>query len=161
LFKKTFVALVVPAAAIAVIIPATSAPAAPSGSITLTSKLDMKTLVTVDAARPQGHSAGDTITFSTTLIRNGKPAGRGEYAQTVADARYEGVVMQGQLLLPDGTIALEGGGLNKRPPGGADPKSERDMAVVGGTGAYAGARGTVRMTDVGRTSQKLDITFAP
>jgi hypothetical protein len=153
--------LAVPAAALAVIIPASSAPAAPTGSLTLTAKLDSKTLVMVDAAKPKGRSAGDTFSFSTTLIRDGKPAGRGEFAQTIVDNRYQGVVYQGQLMLPDGTIMLEGGGLNRRPPGGAAASSQDEMAVVGGTGAYAGASGAARMTEAGRTSQRIDITFTP
>jgi hypothetical protein len=161
LLKTTFFALAIPAAALAVIIPATSAPAAPSGSLTVTAKLDTKSLVTVDAARPKGRSAGDTVTFSATLIRDGKPAGRGEFAQTLVDNRYQGIAIQGELLLPEGTIALQGGGVGKRAPGGAAPSSETDMAVVGGTRAYAGASGTARMTDAGRTVQRVDITFAP
>ena len=161
MFRKTFIALALPVAAVAAIIPATGAPAAPSGSMTLMSRLDTKTLVMIDAARPKGRSAGDTVTFSTTLLRDGKAAGRGEFAQTLADNRYQGIVIQGQLLLPDGTIALQGGGLDRRPPGGAAPSSENDMAIVGGTGAYAGASGTARLTDAGRTTQRVDITLMP
>ena len=159
MFKKAALALVVPAAAAAVIIPATSAPASPAGTLTVTSKLDAKTMVMVDAAKPKGRSAGDTVSFSTTLLRNGKPAGRGEFAQTLADNRYQGVVMQVELLLPDGTISLTGAGLNRRAPGGADPRAQTELAVVGGTGAYAGANGTAKLTDVGRSSQRMDIAF--
>jgi hypothetical protein len=161
LFKKTFAALAIPAAAIAVIVPVTSAPAASSGSLTLISKLDKKTLVMADVARPKGRSAGDIAAFSTSLVRDGKAAGRGEFAQTLVDNRYQGVVTQADLLLADGTVALQGAGVNGRPPGGADPRAQNDMAVVGGTGAYAGARGTARLTDAGRTAQRIEITFAP
>jgi hypothetical protein len=35
------------------------------------------------------------------------------------------------------------------------------MAIVGGTGAYAGASGTARLTDAGRTTQRVDITLMP
>ena len=71
------------------------------------------------------------------------------------------MVTQADLLLPDGTISLTGGGLNRRPPGGADPTSQNDMAVIGGTGAYAGATGTATLTASGPTAQRLDIKFAP
>ncbi|HEX4733359.1 MAG TPA: hypothetical protein VH247_03010 [Thermoleophilaceae bacterium] len=161
MFKRTVLALAIPAAAVAVIMPATSAPASPSGTLTVTSKLDSKTMVMVDAAKPKGRSAGDTISFSTTLVRDGKPAGRGEFAQTLADNRYQGVVMQVELLLPDGTISLTGGGLSRRAPGGADPRTQTELAVVGGTGAYAGANGTAKLMDVGRTSQRMDLAFTP
>jgi hypothetical protein len=117
--------------------------------------------VTVDAARPKGTSAGDTVNFSVALLRDGKPAGRGEFAQTVVDNRYQGVSMQAELLLPDGTIDLQGGGLNKRPPGGAAPTRDSTLAVVGGTGAYAGVRGTAKLTAAGRTTQRVDIVFLP
>jgi hypothetical protein len=160
-FKKALIGVAVPAALVAAIIAATGASAAPSGSMSLTARLDPKTLVMVDAARPRGRSAGDTVTFSTALVRDGKAAGRGEFAQMLADNRYQGIVIQGELLLADGTIALQGGGVNRRPPGGAAPSTENDMAVVGGTGAYAGASGTARLTDTGRTTQRVDITFTP
>ena len=161
MFKKTFIALALPAAAVAAILPAASAPASASGTLSVVSKLDAKTLVMVDAAKPKGRSAGDSVTFSTSLVVDGKAAGRGEWAQTLVDNRYQGVVMHAELLLPSGTISLTGAGVNRRPPGGSDPASEADMAVVGGTGSYAGARGTAKLTEVGRTSQRMDITFTP
>jgi hypothetical protein len=69
--------------------------------------------------------------------------------------------MQGDLLLRDGTIEVQGAGVNKRPPGGAAPTRDQQLAVVGGTGAYAGARGTARLTAAGKTTQRVEITFTP
>jgi hypothetical protein len=161
MFKKALLALTIPAAALAAIIPAASAPASPSGTITLLAKFDKKSAVTVDAAKPKGESAGDGFVFSANLTRDGKAAGREEFAQTIVDNRYQGVVMQAQLLLADGTVMLQGGGTNKRAPGAAAPDTQQDMAIVGGTGAYAGASGTVHMTEVGGTTQRLDLAFAP
>jgi hypothetical protein len=159
--KKTIITLALSSAAVAVALSAQSTHAAATGSLSLLARLDRPTLVTVDAARPKGTSAGDTVDFSVALVRDGKAAGRGEFAQTVVDNRYQGISMQAELLLPDGTLELQGGGVNKRPPGGAEPTRDSELAVVGGTGAYAGARGTARLSAAGRTTQRVDIVFLP
>ena len=148
----------VAAAAVASAVPLASAPAAPSGSFTLVASLDRHSMVTVDA-RPKGTSPGDVFVFSTSLRRDGKPDGRAEFVQTVVDPRYRGISMRADLLLSDGTLELQGAGLSRRAPGGAKP-SETDMAIVGGTGAYAGASGSVKLVPSGRTTQRLEITLS-
>lgn len=135
------------------------AEAAPDGSITVLAKLDRHSLATAGGGH-KGHSPGETIVFSTALSENGKPAGRGEFVQTIVDPRFRGVSFRADLLLPTGTIELQGSGLSKRPPGGAMPRSETEMAIVGGTGAYAGASGTVRLLPAGKSTQRLEIDFA-
>ena len=149
----------VAAAAVASAVPLASAPAAPSGSFTLVARLDGHSMVTVDA-RPKGTSPGDVFVFSTSLRRDGKPDGRGEFVQTVVDPRYRGISMRADLLLSDGTLELQGAGLSRRAPGGAKPASETDMAIVGGTGAYAGASGSVKLVPAGRTTQRLEIALS-
>jgi hypothetical protein len=157
---KPILALAAAAAATAAIVPITSAPAASPDSLTLDAHLDRATMRMVDQ-RPKGRSGGDTFVFSTSLTRGGKPAGRGEFTQTIVDDRYQGVSIHADLLLADGTLELAGGGLNRRPPGGAAPaRNSSDMAVTGGTGAYAGARGSVHLVDVGRTTQRLEVALA-
>lgn len=151
--------ILIPAMAVAAVTSAVwlvSASAAPSGSFTLVASLDRHSLVRVDA-RPKGTTAGDVIVFSTSLRRDGKPDGRAEFVQTVVDPRYRGVSMRADLLLADGTLELQGAGLGRRAPGGARPSSETDMAVVGGTGAYAGARGT--LTSAGGARRGLTLTI--
>jgi hypothetical protein len=135
------------------------AEAAPEGSITVLAKLEPRSLASVNGGQ-KGHSPGETIVFSTALSENGKPAGRGEFVQTVVDPRFGGVSFRADLLLPSGTIELQGSGLSKRPPGGAMPKTETAMAVVGGTGTYAGASGTAHLIPAGKTTQRLEIDFA-
>ena len=154
--------ILIPAVAVAAVTSAVwlvSASAAPSGSFTLVASLDRHSLVRVDA-RPQGTTAGDVIVFSTSLRRDGKPDGRAEFVQTVVDPRYRGVSMRADLLLADGTLELQGAGLSRRAPGGARPSSETDMAVVGGTGAYAGATGSIKLIPSGRTTQRLEVTLS-
>jgi hypothetical protein len=154
--------ILIPAVALAAVASAVSlasAPAAPSASFTLTASLDGHSMVRVDT-RPKGTSPGDVIVFSTGLRRGGTPDGRAEFVQTVVDPRYRGVSMRADLLLADGTLELQGAGLSRRAPGGAKPFSETDMAIVGGTGAYAGANGSVKLVPSGRTTQRLEVALS-
>jgi hypothetical protein len=155
---KVAIILAVTAAAAAGAMPLDSAPAAPSGSFTLVASLDRHSLIRVDA-RPRGTSPGDTIVFSTSLRRDGRPDGRAEFVQTVIDSRYRGVSTRADLLLADGTLELQGAGLSRRAPGGAKPSSQTDMAIVGGTGAYARATGTIQLIPAGHTTQRLEVTL--
>jgi hypothetical protein len=148
----------VAAAAVAGAVPLASAPAAPAGSFTLAASLDRHSMVRVDA-RPRGTSPGDVFVFSTSLRRDGGADGRAEFVQTVVDPRYRGISIRADLLLADGTLELQGAGLSRRAPGGDRPSAETDMAIVGGTGAYAGASGTVRLVPIGRTSQRLEVAL--
>lgn len=141
-----------------VVLPLASAPAATPSSFRLIAGLDRASMVRVDTL-PKGISPGDVIVFSTRLRRAGKPDGRAEFVQTVVDGRFQGISMRADLLLADGTIELQGAGLNRRAPGGAKPSAQTEMAIVGGTGAYAGASGTVRLTDIGHASQRLDVNL--
>jgi hypothetical protein len=147
------------AAAIATAVPLASAPAAPPSSFTLLAKLDRHSMVRVDA-RPQGISPGDVFVFSTSLRSGRKLDGRAEFVQTVVDPRYRGISVRADLLLSDGTLELQGAGLSRRAPGGARPRSEADMAIIGGTGAYAGKRGSVKLVPGGRTTQRLEIALS-
>jgi hypothetical protein len=146
------------AVAVAAAIPFASAPAAPTGSFTLIARLDRHSMVRVDAP-PKGTSAGDVFVFSAGLRRDGKAGGRAEFVQTVVDPGYRGISMQADLLLSDGTLELRAAGLSRRAPGAAKPSAETDMAIVGGTGAYAGATGSIRLVPTGRTSQQLRVTL--
>jgi len=156
---KRIIPLAVLVAAAAVVLPSALATAAPEGTMTLTAAFEPRSMVKVGGGR-QSVSPGETIVFSTTLTRAGKVAGRGEFVQTVVDPRYRGISTRADLLLPDGTIELQSAGVSVRPPGGAKPARNPDMAVVGGTGAYAGATGTVRITAAGHLKQRLELTFA-
>ena len=98
--------------------------------------------------------------FSTSLRRGGKPDGRAAFVQTVVDPRYRGVSMRADLLLSDGTLELQGAGLSRRAPGGAKPSSETDMAIVGGTGVYAGADGSVKLVPSGQTTQRMEVALS-
>jgi len=155
---KRITALAALAAVAAAFLPSALATAAPDGTMTLTASFEQRSMAKVGGGQ-KGASPGETIVFSTTLRREGKVAGRGEFVQTVVDPRYRGISTRADLLLQDGTIELQSAGVSVRPPGGAKPSPDPDMAIVGGTGAYAGAAGTVRMTAAGHRRQRLELTF--
>jgi hypothetical protein len=157
-FKRISV-FAVTAAAVASAVPLAAAPAAPSDSFTLLASLDRHSMVRVDAP-PKGISTGDVFVFSTSLRRAGKPDGRAEFVQTAVDPRYRGISMRADLLLADGTLELQGAGLARRAPGGAKPSSQTDMAIVGGTGAYTRASGSVRLVPNGPTTQRLVVDLS-
>jgi hypothetical protein len=52
-------------------------------------------------------------------------------------------------VLTDGTITLQGVALGKRLPGASTPAAEV-YAITGGTGAYAGASGTMKRSGNGK-----------
>ena len=149
MFVKSLVATTAAAAVgAATLLPLSSAPAAPTGTFTLQSRLDKTTLHRIDNGK-RGPSAGDVTVLATALVRDGKPAGRALYVHTSVDDHYRGVSMIAHLLLPDGTLELHGEALERKAPGLGNPPEESDLAIVGGTGAYAGATGTVHPVDVG------------
>jgi hypothetical protein len=156
---KRILITAVAATAVAGALSLASAPAAPSHSFTLVAALDRHSMVRVDT-RPKGTSPGDVFVFSTSLRRDGRPDGRAEFVQTVVDPRYRGVSMRADLLLSDGTLELQGAGLSRRARGAAKPTSETDMAIVGGTGAYAGASGSIRLVPSGHTTQRLEVALS-
>lgn len=156
---KRITPLIVLAAAAAAFLPSALATAAPEGRMTLTAAFEQRSIAKVGGGR-KGVSPGETIVFSTTLRRAGRVAGRGEFVQTVVDPRYRGISTRADLLLADGTIELQSAGVSVRPPGGAKPARNPDMAIVGGTGAYAGAAGTVRIAAAGHLKQRLELTLA-
>src|SRR4051794_21758720 len=153
--KSSVLAVAAAAATAAAVLPMADAPAAPNASFTLGSKLDKPTLHRIDNGK-RGDSGGDMFVLSTTLSRDGKVAGRAEYVQTAVDDRYRGISMTVHLLLPDGTLELQGAGLDRRAPGLPKLPAEAELAVVGGTGAYAGASGTVHPVDAG-SHQNLEV----
>lgn len=155
---KRVTALVVLAAAAAAFLPSALATAAPEGTITLKASFEPRSMSKVGGGR-RGPSPGETIVFSTSLRREGRAAGRGEFVQTIVDPRYRGVSTTADLLLADGTIELQGAGLSGRPPGGAQPSHETEMAIVGGTGAYTGAGGSVKLLPAGHLTQRLELSF--
>ena len=128
-------------------------------SFMLDVRLDKTSLVTDDVA-PKGRSVGDTYVFSGSITRAGKPFGRYEEVDVAVDGKIQGVVRTAMLLLPDGTIAVQGGGGNVG-ASGWKPRANDELAVVGGTDAYGGVSGTLRPEDVSDSVMRLTIKLSP
>jgi hypothetical protein len=93
-------------------------------------------------------SPGDTsiVGYRVLDATGEKRLGRVSSVCVSTDRRGQAMQCTGALTLPDGTIMLEGPG--------------NPLAITGGTGAYAGARGTAEGHDHdGRTT--LTVTFMP
>ena len=111
--------------------------------------------------KPRGTSAGDEFLGAQTLRSGGKVVGRVHAVCTIVDISYHGQDCRITLILRDGQIAAQGGGLDKRLPGvgdgsapGGDP-----FAVTGGTGAYAGAGGTLLIGEGKRGGSKFTVSL--
>jgi hypothetical protein len=88
----------------------------------------------------KGFSIGDSFIFSEQLTASGKQAGYDHIVCThAASWPKDAESCIGTVVLPAGTIQLAG-------LSGAGPFT---VAIVGGTGTYAGARGTARVVSSG------------
>jgi hypothetical protein len=94
------------------------------------------TFVTKD---PNALALGDRIILSDAVLKNGEQVGHNGGVCTVTDVAGE-MECTVTWSLPDGTISTQF--LNTPPP-------EKTFAIVGGTGHYAGARGTGTLVEHG------------
>ena len=125
---------------------------------TYTVKLDRKTLVTALDAKPKGVSPGDITVFSADVIDGTRHAGRLEGTSVAIDPRYQGVTFSFVVYLPGGMLTLAGGGLNGH-VAGLPAHLPDDLAVTGGTGDFAGARGVATLKALGPTTQRLTLSL--
>jgi hypothetical protein len=123
--------------------------------LTLTSVLDPRSVQTTDVG-PKGPSAGDVTVFSAALRQGKRVVGRLEGTTTAADPKYQGDVKTEYLALHGGTIAIIGGGQSGA-PGVGRPDSKILDSVVGGTGRYLGARGSVSARDISDTTERITL----
>lgn len=106
---------------------------------TLTFVTKQQSLTQIDVGK-KGFSVGDSFIFSEQLLANGKQAGHDRIICThVANARTGGDSCTGTVMLAGGTIQLAG----------VSAEGPFTVAVVGGTGTYAGARGSARVSSGG------------
>lgn len=88
----------------------------------------------------KGFSVGDSFIFSEQLLQNGKQVGYDHIVCThAANWPSSAESCTGTVVLANGTLELAG--LSKHGP--------FTIAVLGGTGNYAGARGTAKVTSQG------------
>lgn len=121
------------AAALAATSPAKPA-GPPTGELHLVARAQSVTLVDNPPRQHGRHhppSRGDGLVMTEKVFdpASGKRIGRSQTACTVINANHGRLQCTGTVVLPQGKILLQGG---DKPP----------FAVTGGTGAFAGARGT-------------------
>jgi hypothetical protein len=110
------------------------------------------TFVGIGGWNPTGNSppvAGQGFTFTSTLFKwagTKKGAALG-HDQVVCMATYVDLSVGSVRLQCNATVSLPGGGIQLAGPSNfANPVT--NVAVVGGTGAYAGAQGAARITSL-------------
>jgi hypothetical protein len=159
---KRTIAVVVTAVVLigATALPATGRDVKQSSNLVFTGKAKKRDQKIVDIA-PKGISLGDRSLVSETLKQGAVSAGRLEADCAVIDASYEGQVCQITLLLKDGQVTAQGGGLNKTLAGVAPTSTGAgdESAITGGTRSYQGASGTVTVKSA-RSGDTVTVAFA-
>ena len=140
------------ALAVAGIVATTAPHAQTPASITYVIKSSGAAKVANLDAAPRGFtrgrfSLGDQITVSEPVTRDGKVRGTSQIVATVVDrapvpAERAHAYLTGVYRLADGNLYFQGAAL-------FDDAGTGSGAITGGTGAYAGARGTITSTATG------------
>lgn len=156
--RRTLVAGAV-AGVLALVAAGLSAGGGATRPLVLDVRFEKASFVTDDVA-PKGRSVGDTWVYSGAVTRAGAPFGRYEGVDVGVDRKIQGFVRTAMLLLSNGTIAVQGGGGNVG-AGGWKPGANDELAVVGGTGAYAGVRGTLRAVELSDPVMRFTIKLSP
>lgn len=131
--------------------------APPAGTLDLVSRDRESSFKFVDNAPRRRESAGDMAVLRGQARRaDGSRAGR---YQVYFVAMKGGSFERRFLGQASGTFVLDGGDIVVN---GVvdDRRDEEPLAIVGGTGAYAGARGTVLVTETSTTT-RFRFTFMP
>jgi hypothetical protein len=95
---------------------------------------------------------GDQCVFSEKLTRNGTPYGHDAVHCTVVTVND--LICMAAWMLPDGQITAAG-------DGGATTGTRKAIPVIGGTGAYDGARGDVVITNTSGSTSTVVIHLLP
>ena len=126
--------------------PAARASAPPTGTLQIVLRQQSFRFVDLPPKRagegPPSPGDHSIITYRVLDASGAKPLGRADFVCTALDRRGEHEQCAGTLALPDGQLALQGDADN--------------VAVVGGSRAYAGARGTATGTD---HADSVDVTI--
>jgi hypothetical protein len=132
-------------------------PGPPTGTLDLVTRERESTFKFVDNPPLRKESAGDMAVLRGRLrAANGASQGRFQayFVATIGgnfERAFRGQV-SGTFMLPAGDVVISGVTDDKR--------DQEPLAIVGGTGSYAGARGVVVVTDT-RTETRFHLTFQP
>lgn len=103
-------------------------------------QFDVRFRDTILAASDAGLALGDRFILSDRLLREGVEVGHNAGVCTITDAEAAEALCEVTWAVPGGTISTQF--LNTPPP-------EKAFAIVGGTGHYAGARGSGTLVEFG------------
>jgi hypothetical protein len=136
-------------------------PGPPTGTVTVDAQFPSPESGQLQAnlADPHGNPAtddakiADVFTGNGKLFQSGRQVGTLHFDNIVTQATPARTIITVILVLPHGTILTEG-----VTDLGSDAPT--DAAVIGGTGAYGGARGTVRVNHLAGTDlNRAVVTF--
>jgi hypothetical protein len=113
--------------------------------------VDVQFQDTILAATPGALNAGDRIILRDRLLQGGQTIGHDAGVCTITDPAGE-ALCNVVYVLPDGTIARQF--VNAPPP-------EKTFAIIGGTGRYAGARGTGTLVEHPDQTGVLKLQLVP
>ena len=156
--RKTILLLGGAAAAAALIsgagLAAASTATAPAHGQTITLKATQVSLtcIPVPGQKPGKEVPGDQCVFSEKLTRNGTPYGHDAVHCTVVTVND--LVCTAAWMLPRGQLAVAG-------DGGSTTGTRKMLPVVGGTGAYDGARGDVVITNTSGSTSTVVFHLLP
>ena len=125
----------------------TAAASAQDQTITLNATTVSVTCIPIPGQKMTGQEVpGDQCVFSEKLTRDGAPYGHDAIHCTVAT--LNDLVCTAAWMLPQGQIAAAG-------DGGSTTGNLKIIPVIGGTGAYDGARGQVVVTNTSGSSSTV------
>jgi hypothetical protein len=137
-------------------LPASGEDARPTGTMVLTGTQRPADQNTIDL-KPRGESVGDRMLSSETLRRDGSPVARVESECLLVDATYEGAQCTFTIMFRDGVLIGQGASVSTRIPGVA--RTDDDFAILGGTGPYEGASGSVKVESTSK-GDRVTLRFA-
>jgi hypothetical protein len=132
-------------------------PGPPTGALDLVNRQREAAFKFVDNPPLRKESAGDMLVLSGRLRgADGAAQGRFQAYFVATKSRNFERAFRGQasatFMLPAGDLVVEGVT--------ADKRAQDSLAIVGGTGAYAGARGVLTATDT-NTETRFHFAFQP
>lgn len=158
--RLTVALAVVAAATLTAVVPAHAAlPAAPSGTLTIYTHQTQRDVLDLGAT---GETVGDVVTGHGTVAwkKNGKTVGSYAYrSETVAvniPGGSQSRLSTNVYSLPGGTIMATGLVSVQQ---GTRPTKPQPQIIIGGTGKYAGARGTMTLTPKNANDYERTFTF--
>lgn len=101
-------------------------------------------------AKPDALSAGDNIIINDVLLKDGKNVGMTSGVCTITEPNQGYAICNVTFVLAEGAVSIQF--VNSPPP-------EKHFAIVGGTDAYAGAKGSGVLIEHGDNTGSLTLNI--